>query len=68
MDYQLHHRILVWMEQAAETLKYSLERELQVKEKKSQSDLVTEMDKATERFFINKIREYYPTHQIIGEE
>ena len=68
MDYQLHHRILVWMEQAAETLKYSLERELQVEEKKSPSDLVTEMDKATERFFINKIREYYPTHQIIGEE
>lgn len=68
MDYQLHHRILVWIQQAAETLKYSLNRELQVEEKKSSSDLVTEMDKATEQFFINKIREYYPTHKVIGEE
>ena len=68
MDYQLHHRILVWMEQAAETLRYSLERTVEVEEKQSSKDLVTEMDKATEQFFIDNIRTYYPEHRIIGEE
>lgn len=68
MDYQLHHRILVWLEEAADSLRTSLKRELVVEEKKDASDLVTEMDKATEAFFADKIQTYYPDHQIIGEE
>lgn len=68
MDYQLHHRIVIWMEEAAESLRKSLERELNVEEKQSSKDLVTEMDKATEQFFIDKIRTYYPDHRIISEE
>ncbi|MBD3948781.1 inositol monophosphatase family protein [Tuanshanicoccus lijuaniae] len=68
MDYQLHHRVLVWLEQAAHELRLSHQRELQVDEKKGASDLVTEMDKATEQFFVEKINQYYPTHRIIGEE
>lgn len=68
MDYQLHHHILVWMEEAAEALRESHSRKLQVDEKKDASDLVTEMDKATEKFFTEKIRQFYPDHRIIGEE
>lgn len=68
MDYQLHQRILIWMEQAAESLRQSLNKEIQVEEKRDAKDLVTEMDKATEKFFISKIQEHYPDHRIIGEE
>lgn len=68
MDYQLHHRILVWIEMAAENLRHSLSKELQVEKKASARDLVTEMDRAIERFFVQRIQEYYPTHRIIGEE
>lgn len=68
MDYQLHHRILVWMEEAAQKLRESHQRQLDVQEKQDASDLVTEMDKATEQFFTQKINQYYPSHRIIGEE
>lgn len=67
-DYQMHSRILVWMETAAENLRLSHQRDLQVLEKKNAADLVTEMDKATELFFVEKIQEHYPTHRVIGEE
>lgn len=68
MDYQLHHRVLVWLENAAENLRQSLSRDLEVTQKTSARDLVTEMDKATERFLVAKILEHYPEHRIIGEE
>lgn len=68
MDYQLHHHILVWMKEAAATLRYSLERELEVEEKANARDLVTAMDKETEAFFVERIRSNYPDHRIIGEE
>ena len=53
---------------AAENLRHSLSKELQVEKKASARDLVTEMDRAIERFFVQRIQEYYPTHRIIGEE
>lgn len=68
MDYQLHHRILGWLEEAAEALRESHRCDLVVDEKKNASDLVTEMDRATEKFFVDKISQYYPEHRIIGEE
>ena len=49
MDYQLHHRILVWIEMAAENLRHSLSKELQVEKKASARDLITEMDRAIDQ-------------------
>ncbi|MGX7107580.1 inositol monophosphatase family protein [Hutsoniella sourekii] len=68
MDYQLHHRIVVWMEEAARRLRASLDQTIQVKEKSDRADLVTNMDRETEAFFVEKIRQYYPDHRILGEE
>lgn len=68
MDYQLHHHILVWMEEAASKLRLSLEGDLEVEEKTNARDLVTIMDKEIEAFFIRRIRRHYPSHRIIGEE
>lgn len=67
-DYLMHHRIQMWLEQAAEELQSALNRDLIVEEKKNASDLVTEMDKNTEKFLVGKIQHYYPDHKIIGEE
>jgi myo-inositol-1(or 4)-monophosphatase len=36
--------------------------------KSSADDLVTNIDQETEQFFIERIRETYPEHQILGEE
>lgn len=68
MNYQLHHRVLVWMEQAAQSLRHSLNKDLKVEEKRDAKDLVTEMDKLTEKFFIDKIHHFYPNHRVISEE
>ena len=42
----VHAHVLVWLEEAAENLRQSLKRSLQVDQKTGASDLVTEMDKA----------------------
>jgi myo-inositol-1(or 4)-monophosphatase len=41
---------------------------LDVQTKSNPNDLVTNIDKETEQFFISKIREVYPDHKILGEE
>ena len=68
MDYQLHFHIRIWIEEAAEKLRQSLSRDLAIDTKTGPSDLVTEMDVATEQFFRQKVAEYYPDHRILGEE
>lgn len=68
MDYQLHHHLLIWLEEAAEMLRESLRHPLQVEEKQGAADLVTEMDQAVEAFFRKKQQVYYPDHRMIGEE
>ena len=68
MDYLLHHRIIVWTEMAGQLLRESLKRNLLVEEKLNARDLVTEMDRKIESFLVNKIRENYPNHRVIGEE
>ena len=64
----LHQQICEWMEEAASLLRASLVDTLQVDEKTNASDLVTEMDRAIERLFIEKINTHYPSHRVIGEE
>lgn len=68
MDYLLHHRALTWVEEAAERLRQGVDTQYQVDKKTSPSDLVTEYDRKIEAFLVEKIRKYYPDHQIIGEE
>lgn len=68
MDYQLHHRTLVWLEVAADKLRQSLKQPMKISQKTSPSDLVTEMDEEIERFLVEKISHYYPQHRVLGEE
>lgn len=47
---------------------FSYDLEVEVETKSSPNDLVTNIDRETELFFIEQIQKYYPTHKILGEE
>jgi myo-inositol-1(or 4)-monophosphatase len=57
-----------WIKQAGERLKTSFEEKLNIETKTNPNDLVTNMDKETEQFFMDKITETFPGHRILGEE
>jgi len=57
-----------WIRQAGENIKHSFKKALNIETKSDRNDLVTNMDKEVEQFFIHNIRENFPTHQILGEE
>ncbi|WP_078381042.1 inositol monophosphatase family protein [Sutcliffiella halmapala] len=57
-----------WTREAGERIRTSFSEELLIHTKTSPDDLVTNIDRETEQFFIEKIREAYPDHQILGEE
>lgn len=57
-----------WVKEAGMRIKESLSSELSIEFKENPSDLVTNMDKQTEKFFITKIKEQFPEHKIMGEE
>lgn len=53
---------------AGEQIRTSFQKEITVDFKENRSDLVTNMDKQIERFFIKNIQKSYPDHRILGEE
>lgn len=65
---QMVEEIKGWVYEAGERIKEKLQSPIIVEEKANKSDLVTNVDKETEAFFINKIRQHYPDDQILGEE
>lgn len=54
-----------WVLQAAEKIK---KNDIKVGVKMNHSDLVTNVDREIEAFFVEQIRSHYPDHNIIGEE
>ncbi len=57
-----------WIKEAGTKIRQSFETELTIQTKSNRNDLVTNIDKETEQYFIGKIRREYPNHQILGEE
>lgn len=57
-----------WIKEAGERLKTSFEQKLNIETKTNPNDLVTNMDRETEQFFMSKITEHFPEHRILGEE
>ena len=53
---------------AGKQIRSSFKQKLTIDFKENASDLVTNMDKQIEKFFIEKIDEQYPEHHILGEE
>lgn len=57
-----------WTKEAGEKIRSSFSTTLNITTKSSPNDLVTNMDRDIERFFIENIRTNFPEHKILGEE
>ncbi|MGG2064699.1 inositol monophosphatase family protein [Bacillus sp. S14(2024)] len=57
-----------WIKEAGRHLVSSLKQSLIIETKSNASDLVTNMDREIEQFFIEKIKDTFPEHYILGEE
>lgn len=53
---------------AGRYIRHSFSQELIIETKSSYKDIVTNIDREIEQFFVKKIKEKYPTHKILGEE
>lgn len=58
----------MWIKEAGDRIRSSFPKTLDVQAKSNPNDLVTNIDKETEQFFITMIKEAYPDHFILGEE
>lgn len=57
-----------WILEAGATIRHKIKDPLVVDFKSNPNDLVTTMDKETEKFFVNKIKDAYSDHLILSEE
>ncbi|MEH7108013.1 MULTISPECIES: inositol monophosphatase family protein [Bacillaceae] len=57
-----------WVKEAGNRIKASFDQTLNIETKTNPNDLVTNIDRETEQFFIQKIKKAYPEHRIMGEE
>lgn len=57
-----------WVMDAGENIRDSFNKTLNIQTKSNPNDLVTNIDKEIEQFFIHKIRKTFPNHKILGEE
>lgn len=57
-----------WIKEAGERIRASFPKTLNITTKSNPNDLVTNIDQETEQFFIGKVKETFPEHQILGEE
>jgi len=64
----LINEIKEWILEAGENIKSKLKDPLVIEHKSSRTDLVTNIDKETEKFFVDHIRKKYPEDKILGEE
>ena len=65
---KVEEHLKTWTLEAAQLLKDSFENTLTITYKSHIADLVTDMDKSIEKFFINKIQNTFLTHKVLGEE
>ncbi|MGO2083155.1 inositol monophosphatase family protein [Vagococcus sp.] len=65
---QLVSEVKTWIYEASDQIKLSLNEVIDVKTKSNHRDLVTNIDQATERFLVEKIKKAYPEDHIVGEE
>ncbi|MCU9612247.1 inositol monophosphatase family protein [Caldibacillus lycopersici] len=57
-----------WIKEAGERIRKTFTQKLDITTKSDKNDLVTNVDKETEQYFIEKIRSTYNDHKILGEE
>lgn len=57
-----------WVEEAGFIIRNKINDDLKIDTKLHEDDLVTEVDREIEKYFVEKIKEKYPDHLILGEE
>jgi myo-inositol-1(or 4)-monophosphatase len=57
-----------WVKEAGDKIRSSFSTTLNISTKSNPNDLVTNMDRDIEKFFIEKIRKFFPQHRVLGEE
>lgn len=57
-----------WLAEARDNVLRKIDSRLKVDTKSGRSDLVTNIDRANEQFFVSKIRQFDPEAKILGEE
>ncbi|WP_080874875.1 inositol monophosphatase family protein [Oceanobacillus timonensis] len=57
-----------WIYEAGAQIRGHMNEPLDIETKSNPNDLVTILDKQTEKFFVDRIHHRYPKHHIIGEE
>lgn len=68
-EYEIYLKSTAWVMEAGEIIKRRMqENTTSFQQKTSHADVVTEVDREIESFLVNKIIEYYPDHNIVGEE
>jgi len=56
------------IQEAGRRIRNSYSYDLEIETKSNKNDLVTNIDRETESFFVEQINSFDPTHKIIGEE
>jgi len=65
---KIHEQTKKWLLDASERILASFDMDIDISTKANANDLVTNLDKETEIFFNDKIKQSYPTHRVLGEE
>lgn len=65
---ELDLKVKSWLSEAQSFIFKSLKSKISVSTKTDRTDLVTNVDKEVENFYISKIKECYPDAKILGEE
>lgn len=69
MEWQvIDEKVKQWMFKAREMIISSFNTKLDINTKSNRNDLVTNMDKQIEKFYIDNIRKSFPNAKIMGEE
>lgn len=56
------------IKEAGQQIKHSFFMEIEINSKSSKNDLVTNIDREIEQFFIERIQRDFPDHRVMGEE
>ncbi len=65
---ELYQQARNWILEAGSTIRNKINDPLDVSTKSNPNDLVTSMDKNTEKYFVEKIKTTYPDHLLLSEE
>lgn len=65
---EIHLQALDWIKEAGVMLRASFKNQIKIDFKSNPHDLVTNMDKKVEQFFMEQIKSKFPHHHMLGEE